>query len=132
MKKNNQKIKSPVQVKRDEQMDKLEICLSEGDFLGAKKAINDFVKADLTNEEKGKVYVNAVSTYLKMSNRINKIYLEHLDEAINSLKKLEVDERKIKEDLKRIAVKNKLHSYSIAGNGDTGITHKNTEEEEDF
>ncbi len=94
--------------KRDVCLAELETSLANGDFVAAKKALSDFAKIDLTSAEKGQLYVDATMLYLKMSNRINALYLKHLKDTTKSLKTLVTEEKEIKEKLKKMEIKEEL------------------------
>lgn len=105
-----------IQTKRDQCLGQLESYLESGDFVGAKKAISDFVKIDLTSAEKGQLYVDATVLYLKMSNRINALYLKHLKDTTDSIKSLMSEEKEVKEKLRKMELKEEL---MIAGHEDS-------------
>jgi hypothetical protein len=91
---------------------KLEEYLIQKNYEEAGKMIQTMVKEKLSAEEKGDVMVGIISAYIEISNMIDERYLEALDDAIESLKKLNKAETKIKESIKIKELNDRLDQTS--------------------
>ena len=76
----------------EQELAQVEQLLKEGKKEEAKAALKEFFAQDLSKEEKGKVYVDLLMTYLKISNDLNRRYLETLNQASKSLDELDQNE----------------------------------------
>lgn len=88
--------------------EKLKSMLESHDYPGAKKLIRSFLDQELSDEEKGKIYTQIISTYLTLVNDVNKSYLDELKVTTGALKKLRLNKKKTDEELRVMELKQKL------------------------
>lgn len=80
---------------------KLDELIKKGDFVAAKKAIDDFVTGELTEEQRAEAFVHLTSTYLDISNKHTTEYIAKLDEAMQMLKDLKISQRKSDDEFRK-------------------------------
>lgn len=88
----------------------LEQLLENGKWDEAKEALDDLLKADLTDQEKGALLVNFGLIYTEVMGRINQRYLEALEEAEAVLKELNTKEKETVEGIELARVENTIKS----------------------
>jgi uncharacterized membrane protein len=87
-------------------IDHLESLLNARQWNKAKELLNSFLQADISEEEKGAMYVAFVTTYLSVMNRINDEYESALDDAIATVKTLNEKEKEVKTKIDLARIKN--------------------------
>ncbi len=88
---------------------KLKILLEEKKFDEAKNFLEDYFKnLELTDEEKGAIYVNYASVYMQVMNDLNRQYSENLDEALNVLKKIDAKESEVNDKIDLAKVRSEI------------------------
>lgn len=86
----------------------IETLLEGGKWDEAKGALDTLLAADLTASEKGALLVNFGLIYTEVMGRINRRYLEALEEAETVLKELNTKEKEAVEDIELARVENKI------------------------
>lgn len=90
---------------------KLKSLLEEKKFDEAKKFLEEYFKnLELTEEEKGAIYVNYASIYMQVMNDINRQYSESLGEALNILKKIDAKESEVNDKIDLAKVRSEINS----------------------
>lgn len=88
---------------------KLKNLLEEKKFDEAKKFLEDYFKnLELTESEKGAVFVNYASIYMQVMNDINRQYSKALDEALNILKKIDAKESEVNDKIDLAKVRSEI------------------------
>lgn len=90
----------------------LESLLNAREWEKAKVLLNSFLESDVSQEEKGAMYVSFVTTYLSVSNRISAEYESALDDAISTVKSLNVKEKEVHTKIDLARVKNEIKDLS--------------------
>ncbi len=112
-KKNNSSIPSKVLAKRSAgakkaDFSKLSELIDRRDMAGAQALIDDLMKKKLTEAEKARIHMDMLSTYLEVSNELNKHYLAELEDVVVFMKALKKEERAVAEELSLVKVRAKL------------------------
>lgn len=92
--------------------EQLESLLNARQWTKAKALLDSFLEAEISQEEKGAMYVSFVTTYLSVMNRINAEYEAALDEAIASVKILNEKEKEVHTKVDLARVKNEIKKMS--------------------
>lgn len=93
-------------------IEQLESLLNARQWDKAKALLNSFLQADISEEEKGGIYVSFVTTYLSVMNRINDEYESALDDAISTVKALNEKEKEVKTKIDLARIKNEIKDIS--------------------
>lgn len=86
--------------------------IEEKNFVEAKKIIDAVIDQKLSPAEKGEIYVKIASIYLEITNKLNRQYIEELDNTIDLLKQVNNSEKSSGEELKLAEVKQNLATDS--------------------
>lgn len=78
---------------------KLESLVADQKWDEAKALLDEFFKSEMTPAEKGELYANLASIYMKVMTNINHKYSAALGDAIENLKQIETDDGTIKDTL---------------------------------
>lgn len=88
---------------------KLKSLLEERKFDDAKKFLEGYLNdLELTEEEKGAIYVNYASVYMQVVNDINRQYSKALDEALTVLKKIDDKESEVNDKIDLAQVRSEI------------------------
>lgn len=87
----------------------LEILLSENKTNEAKQLLKDYFDEDLTNAEKGEVYVDNAIIYMKVCNEINQKYLVALKDIIASIKAVDSKKNEVGNRMDILSVKDQIN-----------------------
>lgn len=93
-------------------IEQLEKFIEAGDFIQAKKLLDEVTAGELTEDEKGEIYTKISNAYLKAMHAVNKEYIKSLDETIELLEKANKAEKLTDEKLKLAEVKLDLLKHS--------------------
>lgn len=93
-------------------IEQLESLLNAREWAKAKALLNSFLQADISEEEKGAMYVAFVTTYLSVMNRINDEYEAALDDAISTVKALNEKEKEVNTKVDLARIKNEIKDIS--------------------
>ena len=108
-KNNNSSIPSKVRAKTNKaDFSKLSELIDKRDMVGAQSLIDELMKKKLTEAEKARIHMDMLSTYLEVSNELNKHYLAELEDVVAFMKELKKEERDISEELSLAKVRAKL------------------------
>lgn len=112
-KKNNSSVPSRVLAKRSSvakraDLSKLSELIDRRDMAGAQTLIDDLMKKKLTEAEKARIHMDMLSTYLEVSNELNKHYLAELEDVVAFMKALKKEEKVVAEALSLAKVRAKL------------------------
>lgn len=118
-KKNNSSVPSKVFAKRavgagrfgaakKADFSKLSELIDKRDMVGAQALIDDLMKKKLTEAEKARIHMDMLSTYLEVSNELNKHYLAELEDVVTFMKELKKEEKAVSEELSLAKVRAKL------------------------
>ena len=102
----------PTMIKPRFNTEQLESLLNAREWAKAKALLNSFLQSNVSQEEKGAMYVAFVTTYLSVMNRINEEYESALDDAISSVKALNVSEKEVHTKIDLARVKNEIKDMS--------------------
>jgi|GEM_PF-2452790 len=106
-KKNNSSIPSKIVAKRAG-FSKLAKLVERRDMAGAQAVIDSLMKKRLTQAEKAQIHMSMLSTYLEVSNELNKHYLAELEDVVALMKELKKEEKAVSEELSLAKVRAKL------------------------
>lgn len=96
------------QTRLDTKNEQLKKALSSGNPSAIKKLIDEALDSDFSSAEKGEILTNLAYSYLQMTNEVQAAYLETLEASIQSLQKVDADDKNAKEYLKIEKVRRKL------------------------
>ncbi|MDO8601943.1 MAG: hypothetical protein Q7R62_02355 [bacterium] len=102
----------PTMTKPQFDTEQLESLLNARQWQKAKALLNSFLQAEITQEEKGAIYVAFVTTYLSVMNRISAEYEAALDDAITNVKVLNAKEKEVHTKIDLARVKNEIKQMS--------------------
>lgn len=91
------------------EINKLQSLLKEKNFAEATKVIDQIVKAEMTEEEKGGMLVDMASTYMDVVNAVNEEYRDSLKEVIEGLERIKQSESRVSDKVKLAEVKQSLN-----------------------
>lgn len=75
----------------------------------AKKILEDYIKnVELTDEEKGAVYVNLASIYLEASNNLNREYEKFLDGILSLVSEIDSMKGELSDKIDLAAVRSQI------------------------
>ncbi len=112
-KKNNSSVPSKVLAKRTvgakkADFSKLSELIDRRDMAGAQALIDKLMEKKLTEVEKARIHMDMLSTYLEVSNELNKHYLAELEDVVAFMKELKKEEKAVTEELSLAKVRAKL------------------------
>lgn len=85
---------------------KLESHLNAREWDKAKALLNEYLHSEVSEEEKGAMYVTFVTTYLAVMNRINAEYESALSDAITTVKAINEKEKEVNKRIDLARIKN--------------------------
>lgn len=89
-------------------LSKLSELIDRRDMTGAQALIDSLMKKKLTEAEKARIHMDMLSTYLEVSNELNKHYLAELEDVVAFMKELKKEEKVVAEELSLAKVRAKL------------------------
>lgn len=89
-------------------LSKLSELIDCRDMAGAQTLIDDLMKKKLTEAEKARIHMDMLSTYLEVSNELNRHYLAELEDVVAFMKALKREEKVVAEELSLAKVRAKL------------------------
>jgi hypothetical protein len=89
-------------------IDQLESHLNAREWDKAKSLLNEYLRSEISDDEKGAIYVAFVTTYLSVMNRINAEYEAALDDAISTIQAVNKKEKEINDQIDLARVKNEI------------------------
>ncbi len=115
-KKNNSSIPSKVRSTKSFGSDKakqadlsrLGELIEKRDMPAAQTLIDDLMKRKLTENEKARIHMDMLSTYLQVSNELSEQYLAELEDVVALIKSLKKEERAVSDELAVAKVRAKL------------------------
>lgn len=86
--------------------------MDQNDQKNIKADIDNYFDTDLSQEDRGAAYTQLASMYMRVSNRINRSYLNALNSAINLLKSVNTAEQYAVDAIDAAEIKSRIQNFA--------------------
>ena len=86
----------------------LEQMMKEGKWDGVEAILDEYLKGDLSLEDKGEAYVNFAQLYARVSNHFSEQYLNTMNETLDALRKIKSKEAEVDSQIDVAKVQDKI------------------------